>query len=257
MIMESLCDLLFELSNENRLNLLLELEKEALKLSQISKASELNPQETHRHLSRLFEKKLVGRDLKGLYNLTPYGKLSLKWISNYDFLSKHRDYFINHDVFTLPHELICRLGDLVDCVYTNNVMTTFHHIEMMIKEAEEYVLLMTDQMMMSNYSHLREAIKRKVMVRAIQLREWDSPPDLRERVHEEYLRDLSKVHSSEYFKSKLVDDIKAFLYMSEKEIAALCFPTTNGRFDYLGYHAIDEKSHKWCRDLHSFIWENC
>ena len=40
-----------------------------------------------------------------------------------------------------------------------------------------------------------------------------------------------------------------FIAMSE-EIAALAFPSAEGRFDYLGFTASDEEAHRWYRDLY-------
>ncbi|NIO36894.1 ArsR family transcriptional regulator, partial [Candidatus Bathyarchaeota archaeon] len=52
-VLENLCDLLFELSNEDRLRILYQLEKEAMNISDLSKTLELSTQESSRNLSRL------------------------------------------------------------------------------------------------------------------------------------------------------------------------------------------------------------
>lgn len=54
---------------------------------------------------------------------------------------------------------------------------------------------------------------------------------------------------------KILERLDICLYMSEKEVAGVAFPFPDGRFDYLGFTATDERSHKWCRDLFQYYWE--
>ena len=63
--MESLCNLFFELSNEDRLRIFFQLEGKALRMTHLSRELDLTIQETSRHLSRLSEKKLIQKDVEG------------------------------------------------------------------------------------------------------------------------------------------------------------------------------------------------
>jgi len=60
--MEALCDLLFELSNDDRLSILFELQKEPSKISNLSKVLDFTPQATTRNVTRLVEIGLVRRN---------------------------------------------------------------------------------------------------------------------------------------------------------------------------------------------------
>jgi predicted transcriptional regulator len=71
--METLCDLLFELSNDNRLSILFELQKDPSKISNLSKTLDFTPQATTRNMTRLVEIGLVRRNESSDYVLTPYG----------------------------------------------------------------------------------------------------------------------------------------------------------------------------------------
>jgi len=53
--MESLCDLLFEMSNEDRLGLLRRLEEGALNITGLSRTLGIANQEVSRHAARLAE----------------------------------------------------------------------------------------------------------------------------------------------------------------------------------------------------------
>ena len=92
--MENVCSLFFELSNEDRLRIMLELEKEPLKLTHVSKKLDLTSSEAHRQLSRLSEAKLVSKDVEGFFSLTPFGEQSLKWIPGYTFISDNSDVLV-------------------------------------------------------------------------------------------------------------------------------------------------------------------
>ena len=100
--MENLCDLLFELSNEDRLRILHQLNKEAMNVTTLSKALGLTTQESSRHVSRLGEVGLTQKDVDGFHHISPYGKLILKQLPGLAFTSQHRDYFTTHSLEHLP-----------------------------------------------------------------------------------------------------------------------------------------------------------
>jgi predicted transcriptional regulator len=82
--MEALCDLLFEFSNEERLKILLELEKGPKNLTRIAKDLDFTSQGTSRNVARLVETSLIRRNPDGEYELTPYGGVALRLLSSYD-----------------------------------------------------------------------------------------------------------------------------------------------------------------------------
>jgi predicted transcriptional regulator len=69
-MMEKFCNLLFELSHEDRLRIFFKLQKNIMKLTHLSEKPYLKVQETSRHLSRLSDAKLISKDVEGFYHLT-------------------------------------------------------------------------------------------------------------------------------------------------------------------------------------------
>ena len=53
---------------------------------------------------------------------------------------------------------------------------------------------------------------------------------------------------------KYLDIIEVFICLSEKEVAALAFPTINNRLDYTGFRASDGKSRIWVENLFKHYW---
>jgi len=94
--MEALCDLLFELSNDDRLSILFELQKGPSKISDLSKTLDFTPQATTRNVTRLVEIGLVRRNESSDYILTPYGATALDQLDSYIFISENKDYMSTH-----------------------------------------------------------------------------------------------------------------------------------------------------------------
>ena len=252
--MKRLCDLLFELSNEDRLRILIELKEKPIKLSQISKILDFTVQETSRNLTRLSDAKLIRRNSDSTFSLTSYGEEALRLLSGYDFLSNNSEYLMNHSISGLPPEFTERIGELVGCSFTNDVMTTFHFVQNMIENAEEYLLFITDQILTTIIPAETEAVKKGVEVRLLVPGNISLPPGS-EKVfaREEKMFEEARVMLRP--QTKILDRVGVCLCMSEKEVAGVSFPTLDGRLDHLEFRGLDKDSHKWCKDLFEHYWE--
>lgn len=153
-----------------------------------------------------------------------------------------------------PPIFVLTLGELVDCRFTNSVVATLNNIEAMIRDAEEHIYLMTDRRFIGNYQHLKEAVERDVGVMTIEKKDWVPPSEYRERIGEEVSRFLVDAKSSGALQSRVLDSVNLFIYMSDKEIEGLAFPTHDGRLDYIGFIANDDKSHNWCEGVFRHYW---
>ena len=254
--MEHLCDLLFEVSNEDRLRILQRLRGEAMNVTSLSRETDLSTQETSRHLSRLSEAGLTLKDPEGLHHLTPYGTLVLRQLGSTGFVSQHRDYFINHTLGSFPNSLVNRMGELEGCTFIDNVMVTVHRVEETLMEAEEYVLNINVPFIASAFPLIRDSFERGVQGRFIRTRDLDIPEvmmDERERFIDD--ETINRFRSQGVYEERFLNEPDLVLYMSEKEVAILSFPTTDGRFDLLGFSASDEAAHAYCQDVFSHYWE--
>ena len=77
--METLTDLLFELSNDDRLKILLELEKGPRNLTKIAKDLDFTAQGTSRNVERLVQISMIMRNPEGDYVLTSSRYLCCKF----------------------------------------------------------------------------------------------------------------------------------------------------------------------------------
>ncbi len=256
-VLENLCALMFELSNEDRLRILNQLNKKAMNATNLSKSLGFTIQESSRHLSRLHEASLAQKNVAGLHSLTPYGKLVLTQLQVSEFTSQHKNYFTSHSLEHLPAEFIYRIGELTDSAYIDDISVAFYRVEKMIKEAEEYILTVTDQYLMNIGLLLIEAIERGVKTKNLEPRHLVPSPQILEELYADKRAKqiIDQARSSELLEERVLERLDIYLYMSEKEVAAIAFPLPNGRFDYLGFAATDKRSRKWCRDLFQYYWD--
>jgi predicted transcriptional regulator len=234
--MERLSKLLFELSNENRLSIIGELEKGAMKLTALSRKLEFTVQETSRHLSRLSGASLVMKDVDGSYHITPLGKQTMEHLSGL------------HTPSLLPREFASRLGDLVKCGFSDNVMQSFGTAESMIKTAEEYIWIASDYVLSSTLPLIEDAVGRGLEFKTI------LPDSLILSAFTESYGIPFSSHRQERTEHRTLKKIDTILVLSERE-AVVTFPTIEGKMDYLGFLATNELGHKWCKDLFRYYWE--
>ncbi len=256
--MERLCDLYFELSNEDRLEILQKLSEEPMNVTGIARELDITTQECSRHLSRLSEAMLVERDPEGGYSLSQYGRLSLSLIAGQRFVSEHRDYFTNHTLERLPPELVSRIGELHGGRLSDQVMLVFSLVENLIRESQEYLLFIHDQYLPSILPLGVEAMKRGITSRSVELKA-KAPGRNLNPIRPDYIT----LEDEEYFiqiwqegrvKPRFAEEVRVFLYVNEKE-ALIAFPLTEGGYDYLAFFGEDPAFHRYCADVFEFYFE--
>jgi predicted transcriptional regulator len=241
--MAEVYDLHFELSNEDRVNILRILLMGSLNLTKISSELGLKNQEASRHLSRLEEAGLVTRNPDGTYDITHFGEICMLKHGEMDFLFKYKDYFNQHRLEDLPEDLFAKIGVLAKSNYIDDTLNALQVVKRIIEEAEEYLYRLSDQFLMVLIDPIVAATDRGVKYFFIYSADIKLPPNARETVR---LRDAQRKGN---FFSYTHENVKAFIVMSEKEVM-LAFPNNDGNFDYKGFNSADEMVLRWCRELY-------
>lgn len=238
--MEALTDLLFELSNDDRLKILLDLEEGAKNLTRVAKALGLSVQETSRNVARLVQMSLVMRNPDGDYALTAYGSISLKLLSSYRFISENKQYFLTHDASVLPYHFIDRLGELIVCSFQEDFIINYLLQGEMAKQADEYAYSTGIQLNVNAQPIVAEKVKLGVVFHTILPENIVLPPSFKP-LPEAKRRLLPKVQVA-----ITVTDKKAFFGL----------PFIDGKFDSgARFVSEDPKFRKWCLDLFTYYWE--
>lgn len=238
------------------MSIMLTLQREGgAKLTHLAKKLETSSQEVYRHLSRLTDAMLVQKGSDGDYKLTAYGEQTLRWVPGYKFLSDNRDYFTTHDLSALPDQFSLSLGKLEQMTFSGDVMLTIYNIERMIKEAEEYVWIMIDQMIFSLYEPIRDALKRGVKVKVMRPSGWTLNEEVKHQLSDDLIEYLYKSNKSGKLEQREPKNIDVFLALSEKTVASLGFVNLDGKHDYLAFKTDDSGAQTWCEKVFNYYWE--
>ncbi len=241
--MEGLSKLLFELASEDRLSILLAIQEKPRRLTQIAQKLDLTVQETSRYLSRLSEAKLIVKDAEGLYNLVPYGAYIVAQLSGLEFLSNNREYFTTHNLSGIPEEYMARIGELRGCTFIDDIMVAFSQAENLISQAQEYIWIISNQILLSTMPFLEAAIKRGAQFRIILPEDLVPPPGF---------KPLPTIPNR--IERRTLKHVDVIMTISEKE-ARVCFPSMDGKLDPSAFESQAPKAHKWCKDLYLHYWE--
>jgi len=246
-------DLLFEMSNENRYGVLLILQKEAKRITDLTREMKLTTTEVRRHVTRLAKVGLIQRDVGGFYHLTPYGEMSLLLLQEYIFLSSNSEYFKTHTLSNIPTEFLKQIGELGASINLNDAMSFLRYIENLFKDSKEYVWLIVNQFPMYSLTTIVEAIERGVQFRIIEPRERILNPDIESMTSEE-TQALSRTRRTPLVDQRMTDEVNVYLFLSDSR-CIISFLTTDGRYDYRGFTATDGSSLKWCGKLFQHYWD--
>ena len=228
--MSSAAGLLFELANTDRLTILAEIDRAPLKLSEIARKLSATVQETSRHLERLSKAKLIEKDSTSSYKITSFGKLILSILPSFDFLQERREFFLSHDLSSLPQGFAQRIGELSECQALERLDDALASTERIIREAEQYVWIMADQNVRQSYPHEHpEPVSRRLLL--------PRGADLQTFQH------MQNGAGSE-LQIGFVDNVKVTIVMNEK-MAAVCFLGLDGRMDFTqGFAGKTTKFHR-------------
>ena len=251
---EKLFNILFEISNEDRYNILTELLAGKANLSKLSQILELNLSETSRHLSRLMGVNLIVRNPDGSYNLTHNGAQILHQVDNIRFFSEYDNYFKKHTVRDIPIDFQGRFNSLIEGELIESVVGFILRIEQVIKDAKSEVWLLVDQFPLHHLSIIMDALERGVKFKIIEPQNRAIHSDLKALAPVES-HTLERMKIASHVDQKTLKNNNLFMIVSENE-AVVGFPTLGGEIDYKGFKFSDIKAHSWCRDLFHRFWEN-
>lgn len=228
------------MASEDRKRILTEVEKEELRLNEIAKRLGMTATETLRQLQRLTEASLIQRKPEGAYMMTEYGRLILKVSSSLDFIARHKDYFLTHDVRCLPQQFLDRIGVLADATFTAETSEAMNGLVRVATDAKEFLWGMGTEGPVNVGPSISEKVSQGVTYRLI-LRQKALPPEAFQRIPGVEWRAL--------------DDISMSIVLSEKE-GGILFCQVGGKADYTGFGGSDPTFYGWLKELYLYYWEN-
>ena len=238
---EDVSKVLFELSSNRRASILFEIEKENLKMRQIAKSLDMTVTETFRHLQRLTESKLVEKKVDGAYAITTLGKLSIGFLSSFNFILKNSNYLLEHDVSCLPYEFVNRIGELIAGEFCGDTLSALNRTRRMVYESEKFIFAMAEQSETSHTPVANEKVAKGLKLKF-----------LMQKAFAKIVKFDPKVEPLK--ERRYMERVPVTLLINEKE-AAFHLRKHDGKMDYIGFFGTDEKFRRWSQDLFMYYWE--
>lgn len=231
----------FELASESRLGILRQLQKRSWKMHELSENLDLTSTETFRQLQRLSKESFVAKDAEGNYSLTPFGELVLFLSPSFEFIFKHKQYLLDHDVWQLPEEFIFRIGELNKGISNKSFPEVISLIEKILKESEDHIWTMTSQVFLAHGHAVEEKCREGVRFRSLHpaamLSSEMEYPESKHQIERRYLPKIGIV-----------------LVITEKE-AMVGLPRIGSDLDIVSFFGRDPAFMKWANDLYMHYWD--
>jgi predicted transcriptional regulator len=230
---EGIEKLFFELASESRMNILCKLNEKSWKMNALARKLDLTTTETFRQLQRLKEAALVEKQPDGKYSITAYGKLVLQLSASLEFVFRHKQYFLAHNVAPIPQQFVSRIGELSQTKLIMGMVESTTKSSTLIGEAERFMWAVSPEPVPSPFDEVAKQIPEGVEYRIL------SPqPPVR-------MRNLE---------NRTLSDVPVVMAVTEKE-ATLSFRFIEGRVDYACFSGNDPMFLNWVEELFLYYWD--
>jgi predicted transcriptional regulator len=240
-------DMLFEMSNDIRHNILLLLLQKPERMTQIAKTLGLTSPEVSRHLTRLTETKLIEKDADNFYSVTNFGEYLLNSLVDLEFITKHRDYFLRHSAVNIPIRFQKRMSEISGYRLEENFMKFLNFVTDKIRDSREYVWLYIDQYPILALDSMRSSVEHGVRYRIIETGEATESNEIFDM---KYMVAFDGKPPMVEVKKHPRRDV--YLFISDQG-SAISFPSQKG-FDYTGFVNDGVADSEWVRDLFNYYW---
>ena len=252
---EGIADEFLEIASEQRLGILLNLNREKSNLSGMAKLLDATAAEIHRNLGRLQKSGFIKKNPDGNYELTLYGKTVCAQIPTLEFMSKNKKYFESHDFTDLPPKYIQRIGALAGSEMVVGYVKVMEKCEDMYKNSRQYICNVLIEIPYNEklLEVLESKLKQKVKITSIFSENAVISKERRELLSK---FDFAKHIKAGTLERKMKKDVRISIVLNEKE-AGVSFPTSAGDPDMSKmFYSSAEPFHEWCLDLFNESWKN-
>ncbi len=236
---DGLENLFFNLSSESRLDILYAVSDERLRMNEIARKVNITATEASRQIQRLSDESLIQKHTDGTYELSNFGHLVLHFMPMFGFFVKHKTYFLDHDVWAIPSEFVSRLGELSEGVLVEELAEIVNRIEGLMGSAEEYVHVITDQVMNVHSRVMDEQTLKGIEFRSI--------------AHVKLVNPQAKKYQGDV-ETRFLESIPGLLVVTEKE-GFFAFLSEDGKLSHSGFYGSDATLLGWIRDMFDYYWD--
>lgn|SRR5574341_129131 len=240
-----------ELAGELRLQMLMRLNQQNMRLSELAEELDATMQEAHRNINRLIDIGLAEKQAGGLLSLTTFGKVMLKQIPTFAFLAEHEKYFEDHTLGDLPMKFIQRIGALYNGEVIRGVVRVFETWKFIYHDAKEYIYEILAQVPLDLIGPKVERINTGVKLQYVLGQDVVVPKGRLELLQKLGWRDLM---SRGLIERKMADKVQVVTVLNERQ-ASVLFPDLKGEADLnMMFYSEDPLFHEWCLDYFRYKW---
>jgi predicted transcriptional regulator len=248
-----------ELGSEQRLSILLRLTEDDIKLSQLAKDLGVTMQEVHRNVNRLMEVDLIKKNAEGTFSLTTFGNTIIKQIPAYDFLSRNKEYFSDHNLGEVPMKFVHRIGALNNSEYIPGLVAVIERWKQLYNESSEYIYGMVPQIPLDLIESVIPKIKNDgVKFNYILPQKAIVPKRRTQLLTQSGYYDLLKMEKK-VVDRRMVDRVQVAVVLNERQ-ATVMFPVVKDKIaadmNSMFYSRDDSLFHEWCLDYFRYCWYN-
>ena len=218
-----------------------ELETKSLKLSEVAKLLDITATEALRQVQRLRDAGFLEKTSEGKYHSTPYSKLMLESSAAMYFLSKHREYFLDHDTSQIPPQFRARFGELSKTVLLPDMIANLNTGNEILKNAEKWIDVISEQRLEQHARILKQRLSEGIRIRVV------NKESLIAGMKEELIA------PKQLAERRFIARICAVMVLTDKS-AGFALPKLDGKMDYKVFSGTDPESMKWARDLFEDQW---
>lgn len=217
-----------------------------MKLTQVNKTLDSTVQATSRQLQRLYEARLIIKNVQGQYTLTQFGRMALALLQSFNFINDYKDYLETHDLSFLPDKFIHRLGQLSEHENLDNVDLALNRVGEIFFKAKKYFWCMADELGASLTHHSWKQNLEKIEYRLILPKSLSFSKATEARARS-YLPNAT-------LNWVFIDKPKMTITLNENQ-ASIAFPLFNQGTDIRSWIAGKNSIfHQWCFDLYKYYW---
>ena len=245
----ALSDLLFELSNDIRYNILKLIKTTPKRPSVIASELDLSPPEVSRSFSRLNDAQLITKNVDNYYSITNLGEHILNLLEEMEFVTKHREYFLSHTSVNIPICYQKRMSELQEFTLITSFMEFVNAINEVLENSKKFINMYIDQYPLIALNAIRDSLEKGAHLRIIEQRNLLGPEI---KFDDKYIRATFDHIPSVQIRNRNSCDI--YLIISDAG-SVVSFKSGHG-FDYSGFVTKNNHESSWGADLFGYYWEN-
>lgn len=243
-----LSDLLFELSNEHRLEILNILSYHNQHLKDFSKNMTIPKPEIYRNLKRLIAAGVIIKDNRSVYSLTATGRIIISQLQNFLFLENYSKILENHDLNIIPVQFQASIGDLKNVEIVEGTIEGFNLTAERLEKANKHEYIMTREIFTSFVVPIKKMIDRDVEIRLL----------LRKNAKKEFFEVLESINyiKNRKIKVRFIENVEMAILVDENN-GEFNIPFLNGDIDYsTTFFAKRECEISWVTNLFNYFWDH-